>query len=171
MQAPSDTRFADNFARLLGVHRLSAKRAGEILGVSAASLSYWLNGRREPDRDSLYGISIFFLVDPWEIMEAPARDFVLTLADQHRFDMTERQIAEGVTAAELERAAFAKPLPVPGEPLPMPVRRQAQTARVGEVVDLMDEMREAIAGGAEERVSAPSRELRKLQTVQDEDEG
>jgi transcriptional regulator with XRE-family HTH domain len=62
--AQQPSYFAENFDRLLGLHRLSAKEASEFLDSSAASLSYWRNGHREPDRDSLWKISMFFAIDP-----------------------------------------------------------------------------------------------------------
>jgi transcriptional regulator with XRE-family HTH domain len=106
MPRSSTTRFADNFDRLLGVHRLTAREAAPLLGVSATTLSYWRNGRREPDRDSLYNISIFFLVDPWDIMEAEPHDFLSRhMADRDRFESVEGQIAERMSVDQLLREA------------------------------------------------------------------
>ena len=62
-----------------------------------------MNGHREPDRDSLWRLSIFFLVDPWEIMEASARDFLRALADPQRFEAVEQRITDGATADQLDR--------------------------------------------------------------------
>ncbi len=177
---PNETRFADNFDRLLGLHRLTARRAAELLDVSAASLSYWRNGRREPDRDSLYRISIYFLVDPWEIMEASAHDFLVTLADEGRFDEVEKQIANNTALEALDGWK------VGGGAMVTKNRRGSATMRKqgDPAADLTELLAEDIAQRErrrhEETVSGASddlkkdlgraRKLRKLQAVRDKGE-
>ncbi|MGZ4389116.1 MAG: helix-turn-helix domain-containing protein [Gaiellaceae bacterium] len=102
--------FADNFDRPLGVHRLTARRASELLGVSASTMSYWISGKREPDVESLKRISAFFEVDPFEILLYPKSQFFLVnLANVDRFESVEARIAEGkplggeVGVAEFQR--------------------------------------------------------------------
>lgn len=103
------TRFADNFSRLLGAHRLTAQKAAPLLGVSPASISYWLNGHREPDVDSLIAIERYFGVNTFDIMTYPADLFLFgAFGESDRFAIVEQRIAEGVTVADLERAELAK---------------------------------------------------------------
>jgi transcriptional regulator with XRE-family HTH domain len=165
-----ETAFSDNFHRLLGLHRLTAKRAAELLEVSAPSLSYWLNGRREPDRDSLYHISIFFLVDPWDIMETSAHDFLSRyIADGERFHTVEKQIVDGLKVSELVRVATEVERG----------RTKTSSRSVGdEVVDLMEAMRASVEAGRRLRQTtkrkrppgAPEK-LRKLSPASDERDG
>jgi transcriptional regulator with XRE-family HTH domain len=96
-------RFADNFARLLGLHRLTAKRAAALLEVTPVSVSRWLNGHREPDGDSLWRISMYFLVDPWVLTESEAKDILHDFARPSRFEAVERQLSDGITFSQLNR--------------------------------------------------------------------
>jgi transcriptional regulator with XRE-family HTH domain len=91
--SPDWTVFADNFERLLGVHRLTARKAGDLLGVSHATLSYWRNARREPDVKSLMRVSAFFEVDAWSLLMLPFPELLPIIADPERFERVERRIA------------------------------------------------------------------------------
>ena len=153
--------------------------------MSAASLSYWRNGRREPDRDSLYRISVYFAVDPWEIMTASARDFLVVMADQEkRFDEVERQVVDGTALEALEGWS------IEGGALVMSNRRGSATMRkrkqsVDDLTGRLTHELAALERGRSpepdaETVSNPAadlmkeprrkRELRKLQAVRDEGE-
>jgi hypothetical protein len=43
----------------------TAGHAGQLLGISPTTLSYWLNGHREPTTASLKHVVGFFEVDMW----------------------------------------------------------------------------------------------------------
>ena len=55
--------FPDNFARVLGLHRLTATQASDLLGISVATLSAWLNGHRQPRLSSLSSVAQFFEIN------------------------------------------------------------------------------------------------------------
>lgn len=52
--------FADNFERLLGLHRLTAERAAELIEVSPTTVSYWRNGKQLPSGPTLRRLLSFF---------------------------------------------------------------------------------------------------------------
>jgi transcriptional regulator with XRE-family HTH domain len=94
-EAPPN-RFADNFDRLLGAHRLTARRAAQLLGVSPTTLSSWRRGKREPDASSLRRVAAFFEVDPFAVVSYPTEMFFMVhIANQDRFGSVEQRIAEG----------------------------------------------------------------------------
>jgi transcriptional regulator with XRE-family HTH domain len=94
--------FAENFERILGLHRLTARDASKLLDITPATLSYWRNGRREPDRDSLMRVSTYFAIDPWALVMTPFVDLLPILANRERFELVELRIAEGARAADLD---------------------------------------------------------------------
>ena len=48
---------------------LSQKKLGEFLGFCNQTISFWENGRREPDLDTVIEISHFFEVSLEELLE------------------------------------------------------------------------------------------------------
>jgi transcriptional regulator with XRE-family HTH domain len=64
MSEPAGTfYFPDNLERLLGLHRLTAERAAELIGVSPTTLSYWRNGKQSPGARAQHSLLAFFEVD------------------------------------------------------------------------------------------------------------
>lgn len=88
--------FADNFDRLLGLHRLSARDAGELLGISPTTLSYWRNGKRVPNTESLKRVCELFEVGMWEMLTASPED---VLFDRERFQRVEARLRDPKTKA------------------------------------------------------------------------
>lgn len=86
--------FADNFDRLLGIHRLSAREAGELLGISATTLSYWRNGRRIPNTESLRRVCEFFDVDMWSMLVEAPESFLFDVDRFKRVEARLRPLAE-----------------------------------------------------------------------------
>jgi hypothetical protein len=76
-----------------------------LLEVTPVSVSRWLNGHREPDGDSWWRISMYFLIDPWFLTDAKAKDLLPELVRSERFEAVERQIAEGVTSSQIDLEA------------------------------------------------------------------
>jgi len=50
-QPGGDLRFTDNFVRLLGLHALSQHFTAQLLGVSEATMSSWMNGKSSPSSE------------------------------------------------------------------------------------------------------------------------
>jgi transcriptional regulator with XRE-family HTH domain len=87
------SRFGDNLARLLGVHRLTGSRASSLLDVSPQALSDWSHGKRQPEPDTLERVSKFFDVRPERLAHAEFADLLANeLADPQRFERVEARI-------------------------------------------------------------------------------
>jgi transcriptional regulator with XRE-family HTH domain len=80
----------------LGFHRLTARKASNLLGVGTATLSYWRNGKRQPDVDSLMRLQLFFGIDSWALLMTPFSELLPIVADPERFRYVEKIIADGV---------------------------------------------------------------------------
>ena len=52
--------FSENIKRLREVAKLTQKELAEKLGITPRKVSYWENGKIEPDMDTLILISNFF---------------------------------------------------------------------------------------------------------------
>ncbi|MDQ2969163.1 MAG: helix-turn-helix transcriptional regulator [Actinomycetota bacterium] len=91
---PSST-FADNLDRLLGVHRLSAREASQLLDVSAVALSEWRNAKREPGLTALLRLSALFEVPGDALMTVPFAELLGgPVGDVDRFERVEEKIAK-----------------------------------------------------------------------------
>lgn len=86
-------RFSDNLGRLLGLHGLSANFAANLLGVSGATMSSWLNGRSSPSLGKAITIAEFFQLSTDRLMGAEFVDLLGTeLADRDRYEQVEERI-------------------------------------------------------------------------------
>ena len=56
--------FKDNFIRLLGLHGLTQNSTAELLGVSAATMSSWLNEKSTPSLAKAIDIGHLFEITP-----------------------------------------------------------------------------------------------------------
>ena len=85
--------FADNVTRILGLHDLSARRAGELVDVSAQTLSEWKYRKREPSLGILLRLAEFFEISADRLVNAPFQELLAhEIADAARFDRVEQKI-------------------------------------------------------------------------------
>jgi transcriptional regulator with XRE-family HTH domain len=90
--------FTDNFVRLLGLHRLSQHFTAQLLGVSEATMSAWMNGKSQPSLGKAIGIADLFQVSTDRLMGAGFADLLAhELADPDRFERVEARIKRGLT--------------------------------------------------------------------------
>jgi transcriptional regulator with XRE-family HTH domain len=95
-QADDVTRFTDNFTRLLGMHGLSQHFAAQLLGVSAATMSAWMNGKATPSLSRAIGIADLFGISTDRLMGAEFVDLLEhELADPERFEKVDARIRRG----------------------------------------------------------------------------
>lgn len=98
MAADGLPRFTDNFVRLLGLHRLSQHFTAQLLGVSEATMSSWMNGRSQPSLGKAIGIAELFQVSTDRLMGAEFSDLLGNeLADSERFERVEARIKRGLS--------------------------------------------------------------------------
>ena len=91
-------RFTDNFVRLLGLHRLSQHFTAQLLEVSEATMSAWMNGKSQPSLGKAIGIADLFQVSTDRLMGAEFTDLLANeLADPDRFERVEARIKRGLT--------------------------------------------------------------------------
>lgn len=88
-------QFAENLARLLGVHHLDAKKAAALLGMSESAFTKWATGKRRPSFETAMRIGDFFQVPPERLARTPFQDLLANeLADPERFRVVENMIAQ-----------------------------------------------------------------------------
>jgi transcriptional regulator with XRE-family HTH domain len=92
---PSQQHYGDNLARLLGLHRLTAQRAGRLLQISPQAIYEQQAGKRRPALDSVMRTASFFEIPPDRLMSAEFDDLLAhELADPKRFHRVEKRIAD-----------------------------------------------------------------------------
>ncbi len=90
------SQFTENFNRLLGLHGLTQHYAAQLLGVSAATMSAWMNGKATPSLNSAIQIADLFQVSTDRLMGAEFADLLEhELADRARFEKVEARIKRG----------------------------------------------------------------------------
>ena len=95
-RAPST--FQDNFVRLLGLHGLSQHFTAQLLGVSEATMSAWMNGKATPSLAKAIDIAELFQISTDRLMGAEFSQLLTTeLADPKRFELVEKRIRRGGT--------------------------------------------------------------------------
>jgi transcriptional regulator with XRE-family HTH domain len=93
MRTPVREPFADNFIRLLGLHRLRAKEAAVLLESDPATMSLWMSGKRKPLFETLVQIADFFQVTVDGLARTPFSEFLeKELANRERYELVEKQI-------------------------------------------------------------------------------
>jgi len=91
-------RFTDNFVRLLGLHALSQHFTAQLLGVSAATMSAWMNGKSTPSLAKAIDIAKLFQISTDRLMGAEFSDLLAKeLADPERYAQVEKRIKRGGT--------------------------------------------------------------------------
>ena len=89
-------RFTDNFVRLLGMHGLSQHYTADLLGVSSATMSAWMNGKSTPSLNKAIGIAELFQISTDRLMGAQFVDLLEhELSDSERFKSVEERIRRG----------------------------------------------------------------------------
>lgn len=93
MSPGQQNRFADNFIRLLGLHGLTQNFTAELLGVSEATVSGWMNEKSTPSLAKAIAIADLFQVSTDRLMAAKFSDLLAKeLSDADRFDRVEARI-------------------------------------------------------------------------------
>ncbi len=96
--AALETPFTDNFNRLLGLHRLSQHFTAQLLGVSEATMSSWMNGKSQPSLNKAIAIAGLFQVSTDKLIGTGFSGLLQTeLSDPDRFERVEARIKRGLT--------------------------------------------------------------------------
>lgn len=91
-------RFTVNFIRLLGLHGLSQNFTAQLLGVSEATMSSWMNGRSQPSLPKAIDIADLFQISTDRLMGAEFVDLLQhELADPQRYERVEARINPRLT--------------------------------------------------------------------------
>jgi transcriptional regulator with XRE-family HTH domain len=91
-------RFTDNFVRLLGLHALTQHFTAQLLSVSEATMSSWMNGRSTPSLAKAIDIADLFQISTDRLMGAEFSDLLAReLADAERYERVEKRIKRGRT--------------------------------------------------------------------------
>lgn len=89
-------RFTDNFIRLLGLHGLTQHFTAQLLAVSEATMSSWMNGKSTPSLAKAIDIADLFQISTDRLMGAEFSDLLSNeLADAERFERVETRIKHG----------------------------------------------------------------------------
>lgn len=89
-------RFTDNFVRLLGLHALSQSFAAELIGVSGATVSSWMNGKSSPSLAKAVAVAELFQLSANRLTGARFADLLENeLASRERFEQVEERIRRG----------------------------------------------------------------------------
>jgi DNA-binding XRE family transcriptional regulator len=90
------SRFQDNFVRLLGLHGLTQHTTAQLLGVSEATMSAWMNGKATPSLPKAIAVADLFQISTDSLMGAKFIDLLQNeLADPERFERVELRIRRG----------------------------------------------------------------------------
>lgn len=91
-------RFTDNFVRLLGLHGLTQHFTAQLIGVSEATMSSWMNGKSTPSLAKAIDIADLFQISTDRLMGAEFADLLANeLANPERYDKVEKRIRRGRT--------------------------------------------------------------------------
>jgi transcriptional regulator with XRE-family HTH domain len=104
MPAPN---FATNLRRLLLFEHRSGKEAAEALGVTEATVSRWLTGKRYPSAEALIAIDKLYGVSPRDLDADPV-EFAQRLADPDRMNYVAIARESGQMEIAKRRVAEAK---------------------------------------------------------------
>lgn len=97
--------FADNWDRLLGLHRLTAFQAAHLLGVSKTTVSGWRNAHKTPNLESVTKLADLFEVDAMRLVYSPFTELIENeLADVERFRRVEEKLRKSAMRPGLPKA-------------------------------------------------------------------
>jgi transcriptional regulator with XRE-family HTH domain len=86
--------FADNLERLLGLHRLTARRAAQFIDVTPQTLSDWKSQKTAPGLQAALRVAGFFEIHADRLLNVPFRELLpQEIADEARFDRVEQKIS------------------------------------------------------------------------------
>lgn len=124
----AEANFATNLRRLLLFEHRSGKEAAAALGMTEASVSRWLTGKRYPSAEALIAIERMYGVSPRQLDDDPV-EFAHVIADPVRIkyaasmregELTPARAAALSRKAEKERQAARDRLNV------VPIKRKAK---------------------------------------------
>lgn len=92
MTQPDAPYWGDNIARLLGMHRLSAKEAAPRIGVHRQQISEWMNGHAGPSLTAVVGVEQFFGIPATRLMLQPFGQLLDLAGDPQRWQDVEKKI-------------------------------------------------------------------------------
>ena len=85
--------FAENLLRLIGLHAISQHFAAQLLGVSNATMSAWMNGKTNPSLAKAVAAAELFEVGAERLIAAPFEELLANeLANQQRFRRVEKRL-------------------------------------------------------------------------------
>lgn len=87
-----DPNFATNLRRLLLFEHRTAKEAAAALGVTEATVSRWLTGKRYPSAELLIAMDKLYGVSPRQLDADPV-EFAQVLADPDRMNRAKITVA------------------------------------------------------------------------------
>ena len=85
--------FTDNFVRLLGLHAITQHFTADLLGVSEATVSGWMNGKATPSLSKAIAIADLFQISTDRLMGAKFSELLAAeLTDTDRYERVEERI-------------------------------------------------------------------------------
>jgi transcriptional regulator with XRE-family HTH domain len=100
----ADPNFATNLRRLLLFEHRSGKEAATALGVTEATVSRWLTGKRYPSAEALIAIDKLYGISPRDL-DADPIEFAQRLADPERMNYVAIAREKGHMEASKRRIA------------------------------------------------------------------
>ena len=100
--------FAENFARLIGMHRLRAREAAELLGVRAQTVSGWLSQHSRPSFDAGLKIRSFLELPADQLVNESFADLLDVVGNKERYERVEA----GIRRANIKAVELGKPATV-----------------------------------------------------------
>lgn len=79
--------FKDRLKELIDKSEFNQREVAEEIGISKQTISFYVNGKRLPDIDTVYKLSKFFQI---------SSDYLLGLSDVHSFDLDVKAIHETI---------------------------------------------------------------------------
>jgi transcriptional regulator with XRE-family HTH domain len=105
--------------------RLSLKRAADLLGVSDATVSYWKNGHRGPDMDSLVKVSELFKIDMSRVKFTPYAELLRSEMSQPGwFEDVQKNLGPKVVRMPQKRGSSTSSRSAGNHTTPNPPRRK-----------------------------------------------
>jgi transcriptional regulator with XRE-family HTH domain len=102
-----ESNFATNLRRLLLFEHRSGKEAAVALGVTEASVSRWLTGKRYPSAEALIAMDRLYGVSPRQLDDDPV-EFAQALADPVRMQYAEAMRKQAAKKGEITAADAAR---------------------------------------------------------------
>ncbi len=101
--------FAENLRRLLFFEHRSGKEAAEALGVTEATISRWITGKRYPSAQALIEIDKRYGISPRDL-DSDLAEFAQRLADPGRLQFIHKTHAARVRQIEAKQRERVVPI-------------------------------------------------------------